>query len=316
MTTSCAAGIDVSKARLDVFVLPKRLSLAVTNDDDGIGTLSKRLQREGVERVVLEATGGLEYAAARRLSDAGIAVSRVQPGRVRAFRRFIGRLAKTDALDAELMARFALAMPDDVDRAIPSRHSEAIRSLSARRRQIVDLLVQEKTRLKSCRDAFVLESLKITIAALNSERRRIENALQAAIEADEPSRHRSRLLRSIPGIGAIVAGVLISDLPELGGLNRHQVASLSGLAPHPDTSGTSRHSGHIRGGRSCVRAALYMAAISAIRCNPSHRAYYKQLIADGKPQKVAIIAVARKLVVLANAIIKADRPWIPAPVLD
>lgn len=316
MATLCAAGIDVSKARLDVFVLPQRLSLVVGNDVEGIGALSERLRQEGVERVVLEATGGLEYTAARSLSDAGIAVARVQPGRVRGFRRFLGRLAKTDALDAELMARFALVMPDDGDRAIPSQDSEAIRSLSARRRQLVDLLVQEKTRLRTTRDAFVLESLKITIAALRRERRRVEAALQAAIEADEPSRQRSQLLRSIPGIGAIVAGVLISDMPELGALNRHQAASLSGLAPHPEQSGTSRNSNQIRGGRSCVRAALYMAAISAIRCNPHHRAFYKRLIADGKPQKVAIIAVARKLVVLANVVVRSGKPWTPASTLD
>lgn len=316
MTTLCVAGIDVSKARLDVFVLPQRLSLAVANSADGIRALIKRLQKQGVVRVVLEATGGLEYAAARGLSDAGIAVARVQPGRVRGFRSFLGKLAKTDALDAELIARFALAMPDDVDRAIPSERSEAIRSLSARRRQLVDLLVQEKTRLRMTRDSFVLESLKLTISALKGERRRVEAALAAAIEADDASRHRSELLRSIPGFGAIVSGVLISELPELGALNRHQAGSIAGLAPHPERSGKSRNNDHIRGGRACVRAALYMAAISAIRCNPADRAFYNRLIKDGKPRKVAIIAVARKLVVLANAIIRADRPWTPNPALE
>jgi transposase len=312
----CVAGIDVSKARLDVFVLPDRVSLEFDNVPEGIDALVSRLKRQKVERVVVEATGGLEYPAARALSDGGIAVSRVRPGRVRGFRSFLGKFAKTDALDAELIARFALAMPDDVDRAIPSQRSEAIRSLSARRRQLVDLLVQEKTRLKMTRDSFVLESLRITIALLQRERKRVEAALAEAIDADQASRHRAELLRSIPGIGAIVASVLLTDLPELGTLNRHQAASIAGLAPHPQQSGISRSNDHIKGGRACVRTALYMAAVSAIRCNPSFRAFYQRLVQEGKPRKVAIVAVARKLVVLANAIAKSKKPWSPAISLD
>jgi transposase len=312
----CVAGIDVSKARLDVFVLPDRVSLEFDNVPEGIDALVSRLKRQKVERVVVEATGGLEYPAARALSDGGIAVSRVRPGRVRGFRSFLGKFAKTDALDAELIARFALAMPDDVDRAIPSRRSEAIRSLSARRRQLVDLLVQEKTRLKMTRDSFVLESLRITIALLQRERKRVEAALAEAIDADQASRHRAELLRSIPGIGAVVASVLLTDLPELGTLNRHQAASIAGLAPHPQQSGISRSNDHIKGGRACVRTALYMAAVSAIRCNPSFRAFYQRLVQEGKPRKVAIVAVARKLIVLANAIAKSKKPWSPAITLD
>lgn len=309
MPTMCVAGIDVSKARLDVFVLPDRLSLGFDNVPQGVDALVSRLTRQKVERVVVEATGGLEYPAARALSDGGIAVSRVRPGRVRSFRSFLGKFAKTDALDAELIARFALAMPDDVDRAIPSQRSEAIRSLSARRRQLVDLLVQEKTRLKMTRDSFVLESLRITIALLKRERKRVEATLAEAIDGDEACRHRAELLRSIPGIGAIIATVLLTDLPELGTLNRHQAASIAGLAPHPQQSGVSRSNDHIKGGRACVRTALYMAAVSAIRCNPSFKAFYKRLVQDGKPRKVAIVAVARKLVVLANAITKSNKPW-------
>jgi transposase len=316
MTAQCVAGIDVSKARLDVFVLPQRLSMAFDNEAEGIGGLVLRLKQQRVERVVLEATGGLEYPAARAMSDAGLAVSRVQPGRVRGFRTSLGRIAKTDALDAELIARFALMMPDDTHPSVPSQKAEAIRSLSARRRQLVDLLTQEKTRLRMARDPLVLESLKITIAMLKSERKRIEAALAEAIARDHDASHRAELLRSIPGIGAVVATVLLTDLPELGTLNRHQAASLAGVAPHPQYSGSSSHGDHIRGGRACVRIALYMAAVSAIRCNAPFKAFYKRLIQGGKPNKLAIIAVARKLVVLANAIVKSDAPWNPALGLD
>jgi len=316
MTELCVAGIDVSKARLDVFVLPQRISLAFDNAGRGIAALRKQLQRRGVQRVVLEATGGLEYPVARALSDAGLQVARVQPGRVRGYRCFLGKRAKTDALDAELIARFARAMPEDDIRPIPSEQAEAVRSLSARRRQLVELLVQEKTRLKMTRDRFVLQSLRTVIAGLNAERARIEAALAAAIAEDDAIRHKCELLRSVPGIGAVVASVLITDLPELGALNRHQVASIAGLAPHPQRSGTSMHGDHISGGRSCVRTALYMAALSAIRYNPTFKAFYRRLLDAGKPRKLAIVAVARKLVVLANAIVKADTPWLPQKALD
>lgn len=317
MTTSlCVAGIDVSKARLDVFVLPQRASIAAGNNGAGIVRLESKLKALKVERVVLEASGGLEYPVARSLCDAGFTVARVQPGRVRGFRAFLGRKAKTDALDAELIARFALAMPSEDIRALPSAHAEAIRSLSARRRQIVDLAAQEKTRLKMTREPFLIDSIKRTIAHLAAERKRVEIALSQALQADEDASRKQALLRSIPGIGEVVATTLMTDLPELGSLNRHAVASLAGLAPHPEQSGASRASAHIRGGRACVRTALYMAAVNAVRCNPPFKAFYKRLLDSGKPRKIALVAVARKLVTLANAILRANKPWNPNHSLD
>jgi len=312
MTAQCVAGIDVSKARLDVFVLPQRLAFECTNDEAGITMLRQKLQGLGVERVVLEATGGLEYCAARALADAELSVERVQPGRIRAFRTVLGKRAKSDPLDAKLAARFAQAMPEEQARSIPNHQAEAIRSLSARRRQLVDLLVQEKTRLKMSRDPFVLESLKITITHLKQERARIEALLESAIEKDAAIARKNALLRTIPGIGPVVATTLITDLPELGRLNRHEVASLGGLAPHPERSGISRPGDHIGGGRACVRTALYMAAVCAIRCNPGLKTFYKRLVEGGKPHKVAVVAVARKLIVLANTLIRTDAPWNPA----
>lgn len=316
MTELCVAGIDVSKHRLDVFVLPQRLGLSAANNPSGIVELDGRLEALGVTRVVLEASGGLEYPVARSLADAGFHVARVQPGRVRGFRTFLGRRAKTDALDAELIARFALAMSGEDIRNIPSARAEAIRSLAARRRQVVDLLVQEKTRLKMTRDAFLIESLRRTIDFLSTERRQIEAALTRALEDDAETSRKYVLLCSVPGIGKTVATTLLTDMPELGTLNRHQVASLAGLAPHPEQSGMSRAAAHIRGGRSCVRTALYMAAITAIRCNPAFKTFYRRLVETGKPRKIAIVAVARKLAVLANAILRTNEPWNPTIALD
>jgi transposase len=288
----------------------KKKALVFANDDTGILALRRELKHFGVKRVVLEATGGLEYAAARALADAELAVERVQPGRMRAFRKVLGKRAKSDPIDSRLHARFALAMPEE-GRPIPSRQAEAMRSLGARRRQLVDLLVQEKTRLKMTRDPVVLQSLKTTIALLKQERSRIEGLLESELGKDLAMQRRNVLLRSIPGIGAVVATTLITDLPELGELNRHQAASLAGLAPHPDRSGTTRSGDHIGGGRSCVRTALYMAAVCAVRCNPPLRTFYRRLVAEGKPHKVAIIGVARKLVVLANTLIKSNMPFDP-----
>ena len=316
MSAPSVAGIDVSKARLDTCILPQHIGAAFENGASGIAALIGHLKRRGVERVVVEATGGLEYPAARALLDAGIAVSRVQPGRVRGFRTFLGKRAKTDTIDAELIARFALAMPKENHASVPSADAEAIRALSARRRQLVDLLVQEKTRLRMTQDDAVLHSLKTVIAALKGERARIENALATAIAKDEDAMRTCQLLRSIPGIGAVVATVLITDLPELGTLNRHQAASLAGVAPHPQRSGTSQAGDHVKGGRACVRTALYMAAVSAIRCHPSLKAFYERLLKEGKPRKLAIIAVARKLVVIANAIIRSQTPWSQPLTLD
>ena len=309
MTSLCVAGIDVSKARLDAFILPQRLAFSAPNDGPGIASVRRRFARARVGRVVLEATGGLEFPAARALADHGFEVARVQPGRVRGFRAALGRHAKTDALDAELIARFALAMPPDAARDVPSAQAETVRRLSARRRQIVDLTTQEKTRLKGAHDPIVLASLRRTIAFLQNERSAVEAELESALNATPFAQEKRALLRSIPGVGPVVATALIVDLPELGRLNRHEAASLAGLAPHPEQSGAGKGRNSIKGGRACVRTALYMAAVSAIRCNPPFKAFYQRLVALGKPRKLAIVAVARKIVVLANAILRHGRPW-------
>lgn len=219
-----------------------------------------------------------------------------------------GRHAKTDRLDAGLIARFALIM-SDATRPVPGPKAFEIRALSSRRRQLVEMIAMEKTRLKQALDAAVAESCRRTIAMLAEQRTAVEDKLHQELQAQPDGAERNRLLQTIPGVGPVVAMTLLADLPELGSLDRKTVASLAGLAPHPKQSGTRTATARIHGGRPCVRAALYMAALSAARSDKGFRAEYTALREAGKPAKVALIAIARKIAVAANAIIKAKQPW-------
>ena len=279
----------------------------------GLADLGNHLLAAGVQRVVLEATGGLEIRVARSLTERGLAVHRVNPERIFGFRKSLGIRAKTDKLDAGLIARFAAIM-DLPERPMPSPAAQAIKDLGARRRQLVEMIAGEKNRLKQATDAAVLTSLKATIAVLADLRADIERQLQAAIAADADSRRRYALLCSIPGVGPVVATTLITELPELGQVDRHAIASLAGVAPHPQQSGTTLNSHRLRSGRPCVRAALYMAALTASSANPRSKAEYQAMLQRGKAPKQALIAVARKLATLANQMIRNDQMWIAPPV--
>lgn len=302
------AGIDVSSRFLDTCILPARQHLRCPNTPEAFPGLLQQLRQAGVTRVVLEATGGYEYRAACAIAQAGLAVHRVNPDRIWGWRRSLGRLAKTDKLDAALIAGFAQTMTLP-ERPLPGPQAQAIKSLAARSRQLVEMIAAEKTRLKQSFDPMQLESLRLVLAALGAERDRIEAALQAAIAADPASRRRETVLRSIPGIGPKIAAMLVAEMPELGKLDRHAVASLAGVAPHPQQSGQMRSRDQLRGGRPCVRVALYMAALSTTRANSPFAAEYKALVARGKPRKVALIAMARKLITLANQLVRDDRLW-------
>lgn len=306
----CVAGIDVSKRSLDVVVLPQRQHRCLVYDAPGIQTLARQLHAQRVSCVVLEATGGLEYPVARGLADAGLRVHRVNPERIHSFRRTLGHRAKTDKLDAALIARFAQLM-ELPDRPIPAADEQAIKHVAARRRQLVEMIAAERTRLKQYTDPVMLESLRRVIALLVAERAGLEAALLAAIQACPAVHERYRLLLSMPGIGPVVASTLVSELPELGLLDRRAIASLAGLAPHPEHSGTSRHGHSLHGGRPCVRTALYMAALSACRIPSPFKTAYDGFIARGKAPKQALIAVARKMLTIANQIIREQRPWNP-----
>lgn len=311
MTQACAAGVDIGRDYLDVALEPSGKAFRLPNAPAGVGVLVGRLKRAGVERVVLESIGTYATRLVRALSDAGLRVGVVDPRRIRALRFAEGKRAKTDRLDAKLIARFALRM-EDAARPVPSPESFEIRALSTRRRQLVEMAAKEKTRLKQALDEAIAESCRSMIAMLTAERARVEAELQQMLLRQEGAEERFRLLQTVPGIGPAVAMTLMADLPELGHIDRKAVASIAGLAPHPNQSGLRTGEAHIQGGRSCVRTALYLAAVSAARSDPHFKAEYQAMRSAGKPAKVAFVAIARKLIVAVNGMIKAGRPWAPA----
>lgn len=308
MQSTCAAGVDVGRDWLDVGVAPSGRTFRAPNAPKGVEVVVSRLRRAGVVRVVLESIGAYRQLLVGALGRAGFEVAVVDPRRVKALRLAEGRRAKTDKLDAALIARFALLM-SDVIRPAPSAEALEIRALSTRRRQVVELCATEKTRLKQAIDADVAASCRRLIALLEAERAQVEALLETALYAVPGNRERAALLQSIPGVGPAVTATLLADMPELGTLDRKAVASLAGLAPHPNDSGTRTGRGQISGGRPCVRVAMYMAALSASRTEAGLKREYLALRAAGKPAKVALVAIARRLLTAANSILRTGQPW-------
>jgi transposase len=303
-----AAGIDVGQRFLDIGLAPSGKTFRVPNAASGIEAVVTRLARDGVRRVVLEAIGPYAQRLVHALVTAGFEVGIVNPRRIKAFRDAEGRRAKTDMLDARLIARFALAMTDAI-RPPPSAEQLALKALSTRRRQLSEMIAMEKTRLKQTDDPLLLASHRAAIAGLAEQCKLIEAELARRVNADRQLASSFEILTSIPGIGERVATMLITELPEIGRADRKAIASLAGLAPHVSQSGNAPPRAMIAGGRPCVRAALYMAALVASRHHPQMKAAYLALRAQGKPAKVALIAIARKLLVTANALVKANKRY-------
>lgn len=312
MTHACAAGVDVGRDYLDVGLAPSGKVFRTANAPAGLASLVTGLRRAGVTKVVLESIGGYGARLVRVLAQAGFEVGVVDPKRIRALRIAEGRRAKTDRLDAGLIARFALLM-QDAARPVPDARAFEIRALSTRRRQLVEMAAKEKTRLKQSLDETVADSCRQMIALLSSERTRVEAMLLDRLGEIPEATARGALLQTIPGVGPAVSMTLLADLPELGLIDRKAIASLSGLAPHPNQSGTRTGPAHIGGGRPCVRAALYMAAVSAVRSDNGFRREYQAMRQAGKPAKVALIAIARKIVVVANTMVRNNQPWMKHP---
>ena len=307
-------GIDVGKDHLDVATLPTSETYRVPNDASGHAELIERLQAlDDLDRIVVEATGGYERAAALALADAGLPVAIVNPRQTRDFARASGRTAKTDRIDAVALAEFARALRPPV-RDLGNERQHALEALIHRRRQLVVMIGSEKQRQQANRDPRVAKSVRALLVTLEGERVSIERELLRAIEADPGWRERLALLQSVPGVGLVTALTLLAELPELGSLSEKHVAALVGVAPMNRDSGRKRGKRRTIGGRSSVRKVLYMAALTAAKRNPVIQAFYERLRAAGKPAKVALTACMRKLLTILNAIAKTGRGWEPRPI--
>lgn len=302
-------GIDVSKARLDVVVRgPEVPALSVDNDDAGITELTSVLKAHKIELVVMEATGGYEVPVAGALINIGFHVAIVNPRQVRDFARAIGRLAKTDAIDAEVLARFAEVIRPQ-HRPLPEADAVALRELVARRRQLVEMLVAERLRLGRGPTQAVRKSVTAHIRYLEVELKQTDDNLGNAVKKSPAWRAKDNLLQSIPGVGPATSRTLLAVLPELGLLDRKKIAALAGVAPLNCDSGTMKGKRHIWGGRAAVRQVLYMAALCAARYNPVIRTFYERLVGAGKAPKVALTACMHKLLTILNALLRTNQPW-------
>jgi transposase len=305
--TQLFVGVDVSKARLDVAVRPSGETVTVLHDEAGIAGLVTRLHEWQPAAVVLEATGDLESAVVSALAAAGLPVHVVNPRQVREFARATGRLAKTDALDAQILAQFGEVLRP-APRPLPDEATQALSADLSRRRQLIEMLTAEKNRLSQARPS-LRKRLTAHIEWLTSELRQLDADLDTAIRHSPVWREQDDLLQSMPGVGPGLSRTMLAELPELGTLSSKQLAALVGVAPHNRDSGTLRGTRTIWGGRAVVRTALYMAALAATQWNPVIQAFYHQLLARGKAKKAALVACMHKLLIILNAMVKHRTPW-------
>lgn len=300
-------GIDVAKDRLDVAVRPSGEVFAVERNARGLEQLVQRLMPLAPALVVLEATGGFETVAAAAVAAGGLPVVIVNPAQVRAFAKAIGQRAKTDPIDAAVIAHFGQATRPE-PRPLPDEATQLLADLVARRRQIIEMIGAERQREKRA-SARLKKSIARLVRALEKELTSVDTDIDDAVRGSTAWREKEDLLASVPGIGPIIARTLIAELPELGTLNRKKIAALAGLAPFTRQSGQWRGRSFIGGGRTSVRCALFMGAMTARRHNPVLKAFFDRLVAVGKPRMVALIAVARKLLTILNAVLRDQKPW-------
>jgi transposase len=307
MTAPLFVGIDVSKHTLDLAKYPTGEHQSVENDERGVRALVEDLRHEATELIVLEATGGYEVAVVAALAEAGLPVVVANPRQVRDFARSTGQLAKTDAIDAASLALFA-ARVHPTPRPLPSNAARLLDALMSRRRQLLDMHRAESNRLEHA-PATIARDIKQHIRWLERRLRDVDRELRTTVENSPLWRAKDNLLRSAPGVGPVLSLTLLAELPELGMLTHKQIAALVGVAPMARDSGLKRGYRQIWGGRAPVRAALYMAALAATRCNPTIRCFYRRLRDTGKPPKVALTACMRKLLTILNAMVRTSTPW-------
>ncbi len=309
MTQDLFIGIDVSKATLDIAVLPGELAWSVANNEEGVQELIAKISQLGVPRIILmEATGGFERRPLAWLGAAGLPVVAINPRNVRDFAKSIGLLAKTDKIDAKTLALFAQRnLP--ACRPLPDEQTRSLQDLIVRRRQMLDMLSAEQNRLPLVENPRVRREIRSHIAWLEKRIQNVDDDLDQAIKNSPAWQPKSDLLRSARGVGPVLASTLIAQLPELGSLTNKKIAALVGVAPFNRDSGTIRGRRCVWGGRADIRKVLYMATLAAIRFNPTIRAFYKRLCQAGKLRKVAITASMRKFITILNAMVRDQKPW-------
>jgi len=304
-------GIDVSKDRLDVHVHPSTEAFAVSRDGKGLEQLIDRLRTLSPTLIAVEATGGFETIVAASLAGAALPLVVVNPAQVRHFAQAVGKRAKTDPIDAAVIARFIEAVKPSV-RPVPDAQARLLGELVARRRQIIEMIVAERQREKRAENIRVRKSIMRTIKTLEKELPEIDDDIDTLVRGSPAWREKEDLLVSFPGVSNTLARTFLAEVPELGTLSRREIASLAGLAPFTRQSGRWKGKSMIGAGRAPLRAALYMAALTAVRCNPSLKGFYQHLLVVGKPKMVALIAVARKILTILNAMLRDRRQWQPA----
>jgi transposase len=307
---STYVGIDVSKHRLDV-ALAQGEAFQVRYDEPGLQALLAQMTALAPQLILLEATGGLQIRAAGELAAAGLPVAVVNLRQVRDFARATGLLAKTNRLDAQILARFAAAVQPE-PRPLDDAASLALKALVARRRDLIAMRTAEKNRLAQAQDRVVRASIEEMLALIQAQLVTLDDDLDRAVKTSPIWRQAENLLRSVPGVGPTLACTLLAELPELGRLTRRKIAALVGVAPVPRASGVMRGRRTVWGGRAAVRTTLYSAATASIRINPVLKATYQRLKAAGKPSKVALVACMRKLITMLNAILRDQTLWQPA----
>ncbi len=307
MEENVFVGVDVSKDSLDVAIGSQKDIITFANDQKGVDALVKKLKRIDAQLTVFESTGGYELLAASCLAEAGLAVVIVNPRQVRNFAKATGILAKTDAIDARVIARFAEAVKPEV-RPLKDRQTSELTALVTRRRQIIEMIVAEKNRIRLANKRNK-KDIEAHIRWLKKRLDKIETDIGKMIQSSPIWRCKDDILQSVPGIGPVTSARLICDLPELGVLSSKKIAMLVGLAPLNCDSGKYKGRRRIWGGRAAVRSGLYMATMAAIRCNPAIKEFYRRLIAAGKCHKVAATACMRKLLVIVNAMLRDQTLW-------
>lgn len=301
-------GIDVSKERLDACILPGREPFFVSNDETGIDELTSKLRELTPALVVIEATGGFERPVATALAVYGIPVAVVNPRQARDFARATGRLAKTDAIDAAILARFAEAVRPAA-KVLPDQEAREFSAILSRRSQIIGMLTQEKNRLGASASKAVRGRIEAHIRWLEKELSRTDRELDETVKGSSTFKENEALLRTVPGVGPVLCRTLLAELPELGSLSSRELSALVGVAPLNRDSGVFRGRRTVWGGRARVREVLYMGALVATRHNPAIKEFYERLVSAGKPKKVALVACMRKLLVILNAMMRDRSPW-------